>query len=253
MSFLFFAKKNALVSTTSTIVGGIFMKRPIFLVLLFALAVPSLLTAVSIPQLKAVAEAAVKAAVAAPTEYAPNWMAAKACREYGDEMVSQESPGWKEIAKVTAREGMKFGDIAQKLKPNGIEGWYWYGLNVGTYSDCVSILTALGEGLKGKTQKAFETSYNLDKMYDDGGPILSLGRFWQVLPGIAGKDLRKAEKLFNEYIALMGTSKDANEDAWYYRGSLYKELGRVGEARTDLQKAVSLGQKDAGKLLAEMK
>jgi len=46
----------------------------------------------------------------------------------------------------------------------------------------VSILTALKEGLKDKTQSSFEKSYELNKMYDDGGPIKALGRFWFVLP-----------------------------------------------------------------------
>jgi tetratricopeptide (TPR) repeat protein len=195
----------------------------------------------------------VKTAAAAPNDYAANWKAAQACRKYGDEMVVQQSEGWKNLAKAVARDGMKYGEIATKVNPKGIEGWYWYGLNVGTYSDCVSILTALSDGLKGKTQKSFETSYGLDKSYDNGGPILALGRFWQVLPGIAGKDLKKAEQLFNEYIALFGASADANKDAWYYRGSLYKERGKIAEARADLQKAVSMGQKDAPKLLAELK
>jgi len=122
-----------------------------------------------------------KAAIAAPSDYSANWMAAKACRLYGDEMVTQKSEGWKDKAKVAARDGMKYGDLATRLDPKSPEGWYWYGLNVGTYSDCVSMLTALGEGLKGKTLKSFETAYAIDKMLDNGGPILALGRFWQVL------------------------------------------------------------------------
>jgi tetratricopeptide (TPR) repeat protein len=223
------------------------------LALALALALPALLAAQGIPQLKEAAEAAVKNAAASPNDYAANWMAAKACRKYGDEMVSKEFEGWKTLAKATARDGMKYGDIATKLNPKGIEGWYWYGLCVGTYSDCVSIVSALTEGLKGKTQKAFETAYGLDKAYDNGGPMLSLGRFWQVLPGIAGRDLKKSEQLFNEYIGQFGASPDPNKDAWYYRGSLYKDLGKTAEAKSDLQKAASMGQKDAIKLLAEMK
>jgi tetratricopeptide (TPR) repeat protein len=229
------------------------MTRSTLLVLAFALALPALLMAQGIPELKTAADTAVKAAAAAPGDYAANWMAAKACRKYGDEMVSKEFEGWKTLAKAVARDGMKYGEVATRLNPTGIEGWYWYGLNVGTYSDCVSIVTALTEGLKGKTQKAFETSYSLDKNFDNGGPMLSLGRFWQVLPGIAGKDLKKSEKLFNEYVAAFGSSAEANKDAWYFRGSLYKETGRTAEARADLQKAASMGQKDAPKLLAELK
>jgi tetratricopeptide (TPR) repeat protein len=206
----------------------------------------------NIPQLKENADAAVAAASADAGGYAANWKAAKECRLYGDELVVQKVEGWKPLAKAAAKDGMKFGEIATKLDPKGIEGWYWYGLCVGTYSDCVSIMTALSEGLKGKTQKAFETSYALDKSYDSGGPILSLGRFWQVLPGIAGRDLKKAEQLFNEYIDQYGAGPDPSKDAWYFRGSLYKDRGKKAEAKADLEKASAMGQKDAAKLLAEM-
>jgi tetratricopeptide (TPR) repeat protein len=229
------------------------MRKLLVVTIGLALAASALLSAETIPQLKEAADAAVAAATAAPGDYNANWTAAKECRLYGDEMVAQAVEGWKGLAKAAARDGMKYGDIAVKLNPKGVEGWYWYGLCVGTYSDCVSILTALGEGLKGKTQKAFEAAYSLDKTYDNGGPMLSLGRFWQVLPGIAGRDLKKAEQLFDEYIDQYGSSASPNKDAWYYRGALYKDRGKTAEAKADLQKAASMGQKDAAKLLAEMK
>jgi tetratricopeptide (TPR) repeat protein len=228
------------------------MKRLTVLALAL-LMLPMIMAAQGIPELKAAADKAVAAANAAPNDYAANWMAAQALRKYGDRLVVDQVSGWKDLAKAAAKDGMKYGEIAQKMNPNGIEGWYWYGLCVGTYSDCVSILTALAEGLKGKTQKGFEMAYNVNKMYDNGGPMLSLGRFWQVLPGIAGKDLKKAEQLFNEYISLFGTSKDPNKDAWYYRGALYKELGKTALARADLEKAAAMGSKDAAKLLTELK
>ena len=229
------------------------MKRMLSLALilvLFAL-VPAM--ADTDVELKAKFEAAAKLAAAAPQDYVLNWQAAQAARKYGDFLVVEETPGWKETARAAAKEGIKFGEIAFKLNPTGIEGWYWYGLCVGTYSDCVSVLKALAEGLKGKTQMGFENAYKFDKMYDNGGPILSLGRFWQVLPGIAGQDRKKAEQLFNEYISLFGSKDDPNESAWYYRGQLYKDTGRTAEAKADLQKAASMGSKDAAKLLSEMK
>ena len=207
----------------------------------------------NVSELKAVADTAVKAALAAPGDYVANWKAAKALRNYGDEAVTQEVQGWKDIAKSAGKDGMKFGEAATKIKADGIEGWYYYGLSVGVYSDGVSILTAMAEGLKGKTQKGFETAYATDKTFDNGGPILALGRFWQVLPSIAGRDFKKSEQLFNEYISLFGTSKDASENVWYYRGLLYKDTGRKAEARTDLQNAASLGNAKAAKALGELK
>jgi hypothetical protein len=69
---------------------------------------------------------------------------------------------------------------------------------VGIYSDGVSILTALAEGLKNKTQNGFEKAYEMDKMYDEAGPILALGRFWAVVPW-PFKNKKKALKFYREY------------------------------------------------------
>ncbi len=203
--------------------------------------------------LKAKYEAAAKLAAGAPQDYVLNWQAAQAARKYGDFLVTEELAGWKDTARIAAKEGMKYGEIAFKLNPTGIEGWYWYGLCVGTYSDCVSIVKALAEGLKGKTQMGFENAYKYDKMYDKGGPMLSLGRFWQVLPSIAGQDRKKAEQLFNEYMSLFGNTPDESANAYYYRGQLYKDTGRLAEAKADLKKSADMGNKNAAKLLAEIK
>ncbi len=229
------------------------MKRimPLAIVLALLSLVPAMADKQS--DLKATYEAAIKLATAAPQDYLLNWQAAQAARKYGDYLVVEEIQGWKDTARAAVKEGMKYGEVAFKLNPTGIEGWYWYGLCVGTYSDCVSIIKALAEGLKGKTQMGFENAYKFDKMYDNGGPMLSLGRFWQVLPGIAGQDRKKAEQLFNEYVTILGANTDANPNAWYYRGQLYKDTNRAAEAKVDLQKAAGMGSREAAKLLATMK
>lgn len=223
------------------------------LALVAAFVVSTNVAAQSLPELKASYESAIRAAAAAPGDYGADWKAAQAARKYGDQLETDEVQGWKDSARVVAKDGMKYGEMAFKLNSAGIEGWYWYGLCVGTYSDCVSIFSALAEGLKGKTQQGFENAYKFDKMYDNGGPIIALGRFWQSIPGIAGQDLKKAEKLYNEYIGLFATAKDANSDAWLYRGMLYRDTGRKDLARADFQKAVSMGNKKAAKELANLK
>jgi len=229
------------------------MKKTLLLcIILLVFSVASLCAQTDVDLRKAF-ENAIKLASAAPNDYALNWQAAQAARKYGDYLVVNQLSGWKETARAAAKEGMKYGEVAFKLNPSGIEGWYYYGLCVGTYSDCVSVVTALTEGLKGKTQMGFENAYKFDKTYDNGGPILSLGRFWQVLPGIAGQDRKKAEQLFNEYISAYGNSPNANSDAWYFRGQLYKDTKRIDLAKADLGKAASMGNANAKKLLEEMK
>lgn len=228
-------------------------RRTIILALAVLVALPAAISAQSLDELKATYTTAVAAAAAAPADYAANWKAAMAARKYGDQLERDEVNNWKNLAKPVVKDGMKYGEVAFKLNPNGIEGWYWYGLNVGTYADCVSIITALMEGLKDKTQKGFENSYKFDKMYDNGGPIIALARFWQTIPSFAGQDRKKAEQLYDEYVTLFANSKDANADAWDYRGQLYRDTGRKDLARADFQKASAMGNKNAAKDLAALK
>ena len=47
---------------------------------------------------------------------------------------------------------------------------------------------------------SFEKAYELDKMYNDAGPVLSLGRFWSVLPWPM-RDRKKALEYYNEFRA----------------------------------------------------
>lgn len=209
-------------------------------------------TAESLAKLMATAKECSGKAMASPSDYAANWRAAKACHDYAFELESQEAEGWKDLGKDAAKEGMKYGETAARVRPSGIEGWYFLGLNIGTYSDCVSILVALREGLKDKAQQALEKAYYLDKTYDNFGPCLALGRYWQSLPAIAGGNLKNAEKLFDEYFAGRGSSQNADKLAYYFRGALYKDIGRASDAKADLKKAADMGQKDAARLLAEM-
>ena len=117
-----------------------------------------------------------------PNDYRANWMAAMSCREYANEVKKTQQKGWEDVCKEYGKKGMGFAEKAVQINPNRAEGHYWYGMNVGIYSDGVSILTALREGLKDKTQNSFETAYKIDKNYDKAGVIVALGRFWQVLP-----------------------------------------------------------------------
>ncbi len=115
------------------------MKRLLLLFAILAVVAVSPALAETEAELKAAYENAVKLATAAPQDYTLNWQAARAARSYGDYLVVHQTTGWKETARAAAKEGMKYGEIAFNLNPSGIEGWYYYGLCVGTYSDCVSI------------------------------------------------------------------------------------------------------------------
>lgn len=194
----------------------------------------------------------IKAVEANPNSYEANWKCARAHRDYGDEAKTQNIEGWKEICKKYGKEGMKYAEKAMELEPNKVEGNFWYGCCVGVYSDGVSILTAIREGLKGKTQKGFEKSYNADKMYEDGGPMIALGRFWSVLPWPMKKNkkaleyLREALKYFPD-----------NPETQVYLAEVLIDEGEKDEAKTWLEKAAKGDEKyysdRAKELLANMK
>jgi tetratricopeptide (TPR) repeat protein len=139
-----------------------------------------------------------KAVEQQPDDYEANWKCARAYREYADKAKKSGVEGWKDICAQYGKAGMQYAKKAIELKPERPEGYYYYGLNVGIYSDGVSILTALAEGLKDKTQQSFEKAYAINKMYKDGGPMLSLGRFWAVLPWPL-RDRKKALAYYREY------------------------------------------------------
>jgi len=179
-----------------------------------------------------------KALQANPDDYETNWKCARAHRDYGDEAKSQTIDGWEDLCAEYGKKGMNYAKKAMDLAPDKPEGYYYYGLSVGVYADGVSVLTALSEGLKGKTQSGFEKVYALDKMYNDAGVILALGRFWSVLPWPM-KDKKAALKYYREY-----------QDTEFYKTS---EAAPVYIAELLLDIGGSANKKEAKGLLEKAK
>jgi tetratricopeptide (TPR) repeat protein len=179
-----------------------------------------------------------KAVEQQPDDYEANWKLARAIREYADKSRKKGVEGWKDICAKYGKEGMQYAQKAIELKPERPDGYYYYGLNVGIYSDGVSILTALGEGLKGKTQQSFEKAYEINKLYKDGGPMLALGRFWAVLPWPM-TDRKKALAYYREY---QQTEYFAtNTEAQVFLAELLIEMGgdkNKAEAKGYVEKAL---------------
>jgi len=151
-----------------------------------------------IENVKQAIELYLKAVEANPDDYEANWKCARAHREYGNKAKRKGLEGWEGICKAYGKKGMQYALKATEIAPAKPDGHYYYGLSVGIYSDGVSILKALQEGLKNKTQSSFEKAYELDKMYNEAGPMLSLGRFWSVLPWPM-RDRKKALEYYREF------------------------------------------------------
>jgi len=198
-----------------------------------------------------------KALAENPDSYEANWRCARAYREYGNEAKSQKIEGWKDICAKYGKTGMQYAQKATELEPNKADGHYYYGLNVGIYSDGVSIFTALSEGLKDKTQTSFEKAYEIDKMYKEAGPMLSLGRFWAVLPWPM-RDRKKSLQYYREYQATQYFAD--NLEAHFYIGEVLYQIGgdeNKTEAKGLLEKAAKsedpFFRDKAKELLAKLK
>jgi hypothetical protein len=192
----------------------------------------------------------------APEDYRANWMAARACREYANKVKRSERQGWEDVCKEYGKKGMNFAEKATQINPNGVEGYYWYGTNVGIYSDGTGIMTALKEGLKNKTQENFETAYKIDKLYSKGGPIIALGRFWYVLPWPLN-DKGKSMEYFREFQATeFYRDPETVEFNVYFAELLMDSWGTKDEAKALLQDVAKLSDdpywnKKAKELLAD--
>ena len=178
-----------------------------------------------------------------PNDYEANWKCARAYREYGGAIKRQAVKGWKKSCATYGKEGMKYAEKAIEQRPNSPDGHYYYGLNVGIYSDGVSILTALAEGLKSKTQSSLEKAYELDKMYNKAGPMQSLGRFWAVVPW-PYKDKKKALGFYREYEKTQYFNENA-EGKIYLAEVLLALKGKENKEETEtlLQEALKSDEK----------
>jgi tetratricopeptide (TPR) repeat protein len=173
-----------------------------------------------------------------PNDFEANWKCARVYRQYGDNAKKQKVDGWEDICAKYGKEGMKYAWKAIELKPDRPEGHYFYGLSVGIYSDGVSIFTALKEGLKNKTQSSFEKAYAINKMLRDAGPMLSLGRFWAILPW-PYRDRKKALQYYREYQATKYFA--GNTEAELFLAELLIQMGgekNKAEAKVYVDKAL---------------
>ena len=178
-----------------------------------------------------------QAVAASPDSYEANWKLARALRDYGNTAKTQMVADWEETCAAYGKEAMQYARKAIELAPEKPDGHYYYGLAVGVYSDGVSVFTALKEGLKDKTQSSFEKAYDIDKMYKNAGPMLSLGRFWSVLPWPM-RDREKALAYLREYQKT--PHFEGNHEAYVYLAEVLIGIGgeqNKTEARQLLEKA----------------
>ncbi len=191
-----------------------------------------------------------------PNNFQANWKCARACRDYADLAKKKTHRYWKDISIKYGKIGMTHAENAMTIQPNKPEGFWYYALCVGVYSDGVSVVMALKEGLKNKTQESLEKADAIDKTYMDGGPAIALGRFWAMLPW-PYKNKKKAIRYYRKYQSIT-KYKLFKEERLIYIAELLIDSGKpyYAEAKKLLEQAVmakdNYHKKRAEALLAEL-
>lgn len=76
-----------------------------------------------------------------PGHYDAAWKASRAYCDHCSISKQEGRKGWEAVCRKYGALGMKYGEKAASINPNRVEGHFWYGCSVGSYSDGVSILT----------------------------------------------------------------------------------------------------------------
>ncbi len=132
-------------------------------------------------------------------------------------------------------EGMQYAKKAVELNPQGVEGHYYYTLTLGQYGIGISIIKALAKGLGSKYEEHIEKALEIDRNYDNAGPLRAVGRYWYQVPW-PKRDLNKSIHYLKEGVV----SASINVRGHIYLAESYLKAGEKELARKYLQKALEI-------------
>jgi tetratricopeptide (TPR) repeat protein len=135
-----------------------------------------------------------------------------------------------EVRREAAQHGIVLARRARELRPDGVEGCYWYALNVGWLAD---VDRSYGLDAVGEMETALKRTIELNERYDFGGPPRVLGILYLRTPlppasiGSPRKGLRllqHAAELFPDY-----------PENYLYLAEALRDNGRADEAKEALR------------------
>jgi len=159
--------------------------------------------------------------------YDAQWEAAQAYS-----FVSENAPDIN-TRRATAKTGIAFAQRAQTLRADGVEGHYWYAINVGLLAD---VERSHGLAAVGEMETALKRAMEIDERYDYAGPLRVLGILYLRTPPppISIGSARKGLRMLQRAVELV---PDYPENYLYLAESL-RDNHRRDEARDALQKVL---------------
>lgn len=80
---------------------------------------------------------------------------------------------------ATAR---RYAEAAVKLDPERVEGHCYYALTTGDYGGTLGLVGAATEGIGSIFEREIKRAYDINRDFDNGSPMLALGRYYFELP-----------------------------------------------------------------------
>lgn len=165
-----------------------------------------------------------------PSSYEVNWRISRSYFWLGDQLGDSEG----EEHRSYGETGTRYGKAAIQQNPSGIEGHYYYALNLAQYGLGISIIKALVQGLGSEYEERLRTVLKINREYDDAGALRAMGRYFYKLPW-PKRDVRKSIEYLKEAVRIA---------TWNCRGRVYlaESYLKDGErtlARDELMRAIS--------------
>jgi hypothetical protein len=140
-------------------------------------------------------DATAAAAKAHPDDFGFLWRAARIRLWAGDGETDNDKK------KAFGQGAWDYGDKAQHAKPGAVEGYYFAAAGIGSFSQAVGILNALGQGLESKFNDRLDKAINIDPKFAHAAPLAVKGRYYFELPW-PKRNLGKSADWLKKAIAL---------------------------------------------------
>jgi tetratricopeptide (TPR) repeat protein len=169
-----------------------------------------------------------------PKNYAISWKTARLVTFIGNYGVGEDRFVKTSEGAKLFKYGYTAGQQAQELNPSGIEGIYWYAVDLGAYGLAKGLLSAAVNAKAGI--KALQKAQQINPSYDGYGSYRILGRYYQELPGFLGGDKKTAKDLYIQAV----TKDPGYRNNWVFLGQYYIVMKQWDDALKACQKALGL-------------
>jgi tetratricopeptide (TPR) repeat protein len=131
--------------------------------------------------------------------YENAWQFARAAHYYASVIIDDAD---KEKQKAVFTEGKDAATKAMELNPNGVEGYYYFAICLGSWAETNGIMSSLF-AVKPMLE-AIEKAIAINPAFEDASPLMTRGRLYQKAPGrpISIGDKKKSQADYEEAIRL---------------------------------------------------